>query len=324
MTLIKSTGALQLILFLFVLSTSPANAAIKTLNNLNSTNQTFTNDSNVQINSPTGGSVHNIIWNGFLPISRGGTGANSFTYGSIPFISGGIFSQDNENLFWDDVNKKLRIGSDSADGYITTPESVSINIVTGDGQPGNPTAGSINIATGDSIEGGNGGDISIGTSDGGDTGRGGNISIFSGYGGIVSGHGGNIVIQAGSAQGGNSSGGNVMLRGGKKSGTGFDGFVFIQNQNNTWGANLDVSLIDTFDKTFTFPNHTGTLGLLEANQIWSGLNRFEANSNSSIYVGSSIKSGCIALGDNDNDGITYITANNGTLSASSTKPSICQ
>jgi hypothetical protein len=51
---------------------------------------------------------------------------------------------------------------------------------------------------------------------------------------------------------------------------------------------------------------------------------FQAGTNSTIYVGSSIKSGCIALGDSDNDGITYITANNGTLSASSTKPSICQ
>jgi hypothetical protein len=39
---------------------------------------------------------------------------------------------------------------------------------------------------------------------------------------------------------------------------------------------------------------------------------------------SSVKSGCIAMGDSDGSGVTYITANDGVLSASATKPSTCQ
>jgi hypothetical protein len=74
----------------------------------------------------------------------------------------------------------------------------------------------------------------------------------------------------------------------------------------------------------TYPITSSTISLLETDQVFSGLNKFEATTNSTIYVGSSIKSGCIALGDSDDSGITYIIANDGVLSATSTKPSICQ
>lgn len=43
-----------------------------------------------------------------------------------------------------------------------------------------------------------------------------------------------------------------------------------------------------------------------------------------IHVGSNTIPGCVAIGDSDGDGITYLTANDGVLSASSTQPSNCQ
>lgn len=42
------------------------------------------------------------------------------------------------------------------------------------------------------------------------------------------------------------------------------------------------------------------------------------------YIGSATFSGCLVLGDSDKGGLTYITALNGVLTATTTKPSICQ
>jgi len=51
-------------------------------------------------------------------------------------------------------------------------------------------------------------------------------------------------------------------------------------------------------------------------------------SNSTLYVGSSQNSGaqrpgCLVLGDSDGLGVTYVIANDGILTASTSKPSIC-
>ena len=44
-------------------------------------------------------------------LSSGGTGSTSFTAGSIPFSNGTILTQDNANLFYDDTNNRLGIGT---------------------------------------------------------------------------------------------------------------------------------------------------------------------------------------------------------------------
>lgn len=55
---------------------------------------------------------------GTLQVGNGGTGAGAFTSGSIVFASGGgVYAQDNANLFWDDTNNRLGVG-------LTTPQQL--------------------------------------------------------------------------------------------------------------------------------------------------------------------------------------------------------
>ncbi len=103
--------ATSLLLLPSFLSPSEAFADIRTLNGLSGQNQTFQNDSNITISSAN--RVHSIGWLGLLPVSRGGTGADSFSAGSLLFSNGTSITQDNSNLFWDDTNKRLGIGISS-------------------------------------------------------------------------------------------------------------------------------------------------------------------------------------------------------------------
>lgn len=49
---------------------------------------------------------------GTLAVARGGTGASTFTAGSIVFAgAAGVYSQKNTNLYWDDSNNRLGIGT---------------------------------------------------------------------------------------------------------------------------------------------------------------------------------------------------------------------
>jgi hypothetical protein len=55
---------------------------------------------------------------GTLPVSNGGTGtATAFTAGSVVFAgASGVYSQDNANLFWDNTNDRLGVGT-ATPGY---------------------------------------------------------------------------------------------------------------------------------------------------------------------------------------------------------------
>lgn len=63
---------------------------------------------------------------GTLPLGNGGTGSTSFTSGSIPFSNGTILTQDNSNLFWNDTDNRLGIGTDSPVSYLDIPETLTI------------------------------------------------------------------------------------------------------------------------------------------------------------------------------------------------------
>jgi hypothetical protein len=52
-----------------------------------------------------------------IPVTKGGTGTGTaFTAGSVVFAgTSGVYSQDNANLFWDDTNNRLGLGTTSPD-----------------------------------------------------------------------------------------------------------------------------------------------------------------------------------------------------------------
>lgn len=87
---------------------------------------TKTDDTNVTLT--LGGSASTALlnaasitvgWTGTLGVTRGGTGTGTaFTAGSVIFAgASGVYSQDNANLFWDSVNKRLGINSLAAPAY---------------------------------------------------------------------------------------------------------------------------------------------------------------------------------------------------------------
>ena len=58
-----------------------------------------------------GGSISSGV-TGVLPVANGGTGASTFTAGSVVFAgTSGTYTQDNTNLFWDNTYKRLGIGT---------------------------------------------------------------------------------------------------------------------------------------------------------------------------------------------------------------------
>jgi hypothetical protein len=44
-----------------------------------------------------------------IPVSKGGTGAISFTQGSVIFMGTSTLTENNSNFFWDNVNNRLGI-----------------------------------------------------------------------------------------------------------------------------------------------------------------------------------------------------------------------
>lgn len=99
--------------------------------------------------------------------------------------------------------------------------------------------------------------------------------------------------------------------------------LWLQVPNSETGAS-GIIFVSAFNGNITigdagpFSEPEGTLQIVREVQ------------NSTLYIGSSDNStnntqrpGCLVLGDSDGDGVTYITANDGVLSATTTKPSIC-
>jgi hypothetical protein len=320
---ILSIASLFLLAF-FVATPTDALAVVQSLNNSSAQNQSFVNDINVTISTNTGTGVHTLGWGGQLPVSRGGTGSNSFTTGSVLFSNGTSIIQDNSNLFWDDTNNRLGIGTSSPNQAfdVRGDAYISGDLSLGDTNGGGHHIYGVNAPNGSGSPGG-----SISIRGGAGSSSGGNIEILSGNGGDGSagqGNGGNLYLIGGDAGGGNANGGNVEFKTGLKTGSGQDGVFRFWNLDRSSYGNLDFSSITSPGKTFSFPNTSGTFGLLEAAQTFTGLNKFEATSNSTVYVGSSTRTGCIALGDSDGSGITYVTVNDGVMTASITKPSTCQ
>lgn len=65
---------------------------------------------------------------GTLSVAKGGTGTTTqFTPGSVVYAgASGVYSQDNANFFWDDVNKRLGIGTDAPTVELQVVGSVEV------------------------------------------------------------------------------------------------------------------------------------------------------------------------------------------------------
>lgn len=180
-----------------------------------------------------------------------------------------------------------------------------LNFTGGTGSAGfaggdlNFTAGAGNGAGGGSayLFGGTGGSTSDG---GGATLKGGQAGSTSGnagdafiLGGVVNnntGLGGNVHIRGASGGGTNNTGGSVILRGGAKTGSGTNGSVRIMNVATTAYALLDVETSLTANRTFTFPDTTGTFGVVTAggaiiaSGVYTPTRSAEANMDSNVTM----------------------------------------
>lgn len=78
-----------------------------------------------------------------LPVGNGGTGATSWTAGSIPFVvtGAGSFGQNNTGLFWDQTNGRLGLGTNAPDNVLdvrgTASPFVAVRQLAGNGFNGN-------------------------------------------------------------------------------------------------------------------------------------------------------------------------------------------
>ncbi len=120
--------------------------------------------------------------------------------------------------------------------------------------------------------GGDGYDLNLKASTGTTSGSfGGNVNIVAGKNSLIgNASGGDVNITAGDGNsgGGISNGGNVFLLPGGQNGGGTVGVIKERNPVTGKYAVHDLSLITSTDKTFTYPNTSGTLAL--TSQLTSG------------------------------------------------------
>ncbi len=166
----------------------------------------------------------------------------------------------------------------SGDGGATSGAGGTISVVAGNAQGGDDDGGPIMINAGNGdgtgqggnvdIDGGQGGasnggggDVTMSAGMGGGSAAGGSAFVFGGPGGSTAGNGGLVRIQGGDATAGGSNGGSVDLIGGQPNGVGTKGLIRIKDGASTVFAILNTATLASTDKTFTFPNASGTIAL---------------------------------------------------------------
>jgi len=266
-------------------------AVVQSLNGQTGQTQTFQNDTNVIINSLN--NIHSLGWQGLLPLSRGGTGASSFAAGSLLFSDGTSISQDNSNLFWDDINNRLAIG--------TTSRNSTLHVIGDAYVP--PTGG--------------GADVILAEWSSNTT----NLDVdWAG-------------LNLWNTDTTNNNYASIWFN--TKQSPELGELPII------WGAAIQAIFTDhnvINGKTDLALKVSNPSGYIEAIRIRSdanvGIGTTSPNAkldvagtirgNSTMFLGSSTSPGCIVMGDSDGSGVTYVTVNDGILSASTTKPSVCQ
>lgn len=161
-----------------------------------------------------------------------------------------------------------------------TLQLIGANATGGSGGSG----GSVSIDCGIGDGAGTGGTFGFNAGAGGETGNGGSFGLFGGAGGSTSGNGGAVDLTAGAALG-DGNGGDVNLTAGSVNGVGTGGKISFRTGSSDRRGIFDFDALATTNKTFTFPNATGTIVLHDLAQTLT---------NKTIALGSNTVSGTIA------------------------------
>lgn len=337
------------------LALTPTNALAMPIQNLNGqTGQTqnFANDTNVTMSSAS--NTHTLGWSGVLSVLRGGTGASSFSNGSLLFFNGSTFAQNNSNLFWDNTNNRLGIGTSSPAATLdvngsanvtsltSTNDSTFNEIVVGKGgsNVGSNTAVGVGVLSSTSAAGGNTA-VGYGSMAGGQYSGEKNTAVGSGaLAGNTSGSYnaafGNGALNYNTTGIFNTALGMVALNfnttGDSNVAVGVGALQGTTTGSNNVAIGRDANRFVTGDNNSIVigsfavgaGDYTAVIGNSNVHDVYFGSSDAKANSHSNtVYTGSSTVPGCIVIGDTAG-GVGYVTLNSGVLTVSSTKPSACQ
>lgn len=97
------------LLVMFFISGGAAFAVIKNINSETGEGQTLQDGTNIDVVTSVGGDLHTFNLTGTIVVSNGGTGASSFTSGSVLFSNGTVITEDNTFLSWNDTTNKLTV-----------------------------------------------------------------------------------------------------------------------------------------------------------------------------------------------------------------------
>lgn len=260
---------------------------------------------------------------GFTLVSQAGFGVNSFSFtnangfagvvsnpsttpdltlnttvtgmirGSAGALTAAGTGTDNHIIRYDGTNNIQDSDitlSDVSGGIVTfsSPSAIYFNTTTAGYEFEVDSSGQIILNAGAGSGGGSGYAISLNGGVGGATGLGGPITISGGTGGATSGAGAPVQIYGGSADpfGSNSNGGDIWLTPGAKSGSGTVGKLRLYGYfGQPFSANLDATGITGSDKTFTFPDLSGTFVVSNTTTDDNTIPRYDGTSGKLIQDG---------------------------------------
>jgi len=332
----------SLVIFGLFASPKEALAVIQSLNGETGQTQTFQNDTNVTI-TPSN-NVHSLGWLGQLSVSRGGTGAGSFTAGSLLFSNGTSISQNNSNLFWDDMNNRLGIGTATPTSALEVQNSrtggpgIFFNITQTQPATSDNSDSTLNLlhtlsansSTNELVSRVANLELTNNLTGGGiiQNARGVNLGFHSNSG-TVTNEADFIYVENGTTEGQVDRTRGIVI-----DALYANDVVGISIDNQTLGTNNTNLLIGSY---FLTPGNysiysaslydsyfAGKIGIGTASPNAKLDVAGTIRGNSTMFLGSSTSPGCVVMGDSDSSGVTYVTVNDGVLAASTTKPSACQ
>jgi hypothetical protein len=194
---------------------------------------------------------------GTLSWGAGGGGAPGGLDTYVQYNKGGVFGGNVAFTFDDGTGVVTHAGDIYfADNAAATPRQILVNAQTTADTLGNQLV--FRAGNGDGT--GSGGMMIAKAGKGGATGNGGNLGFEGGTGGATSGNGGDAEFAGGNAAT-SGNGGNLNFYPGAGAGGGTNGHVKLYENISGFFAIFDTSILATSDKTFTFPNVSGSFAL---------------------------------------------------------------